>query len=56
SQYHHNQNASAQAPLAAAASKPKASDRNHGDSITDDVIEISPENDHQQSIDDDLER
>ncbi|CAF4829872.1 unnamed protein product, partial [Rotaria socialis] len=58
SQYHHNQNTSAQAPLAAAAaaSTPKASDQNHGDSITDDVIEISPEHDNQQSVDDDLER
>ncbi|CAF3297407.1 unnamed protein product [Rotaria socialis] len=58
SQYHHNQNTSAQAPLAAAAaaSTPKASDQNHGDSITDDVIEISPEHDNQQSVDDDIER
>jgi hypothetical protein len=35
---------------------PIAADRNNVDTITDDVIEISPEIDNQQPGDDDLER
>jgi hypothetical protein len=35
---------------------PQTNDRNNGDTITDDVIEMSPEVDNQQSADDDLER
>ncbi|CAF3548433.1 unnamed protein product [Rotaria sp. Silwood2] len=53
-QSHSNSNVPVQAT--AAALPPQTSDRNHGDTITDDVIEISPENDNQQTIDDDLER
>ncbi|CAF3719635.1 unnamed protein product [Rotaria sordida] len=53
-QSHSNPNVPVQAT--AAALSPQTSDRNHGDTITDDVIEISPENDDQQAIDDDLER
>ncbi|CAF3576118.1 unnamed protein product [Rotaria sp. Silwood1] len=53
-QSHPNPNASVQAT--ATPLSPPTSDRNHGDTITDDVIEISPENDNQQTIDDDLER
>ncbi|CAF3727151.1 unnamed protein product [Rotaria sp. Silwood1] len=53
-QSHPNPSASVQAT--ATPLSPPTSDRNHGDTITDDVIEISPENDNQQTIDDDLER
>ncbi len=46
-----NQNTSAQG-----VTKNLPYDRNNAETITDDVIEISPEIDNQQSPDDDLER
>ena len=40
----------------ASASSPETCDRTNADTITDDVIEISPDIDNQQPTDEDLER
>ncbi|CAF1147249.1 unnamed protein product [Adineta steineri] len=53
-QSHQNPNVSNQETTTASAQQ--TTDRNNTDTITDDVIEISPEIDNQQTVDDDLER
>ncbi|CAF4371143.1 unnamed protein product, partial [Adineta steineri] len=53
-QSHQNPNVSNQETTTASAQQ--TTDRNNTDTITDDVIELSPEIDNQQTVDDDLER